>query len=85
VPNAALRFRPERNVLAAIQDVTPPSLSNPDERLLWMSRQGKATPVVVRIGVTDGTYTELVDGPVRARELAVTEAALDASGRGGVK
>jgi HlyD family secretion protein len=32
---------------------------------VWMMRDGKLTPIDVRLGISDGQYVELVDGPLQ--------------------
>ncbi|HVW24494.1 MAG TPA: efflux RND transporter periplasmic adaptor subunit [Polyangiaceae bacterium] len=85
MPNVALRFRPDHGVLSAMQGATARAPQNTDERLVWILRDGQAVPLVVRIGVSDGDYTEIVEGRVRVSELAVTEAAVDETNRGDAK
>jgi HlyD family secretion protein len=43
-------------------------------RAIWMLKDGQPTPVRVRTGITDGTYTELVEGPLGAGDLVITDA-----------
>ena len=74
VPNAALRFRPEPGLLAALHRAAPP-ITRHDERVLWVLRGTNAVPVRVRVGITDGKFTELLDVAAHPGELAVTEAA----------
>ena len=45
-----------------------------NDRSIWVLRDSKPLPVRVRTGVTDGTYTELVEGPVSQGDLAITDA-----------
>jgi HlyD family secretion protein len=78
VPNAALRFRPDHNTLAAMQ-VTAPATVDPDQRLVWIANAGTAAPKIVRIGISDGTYTEVLEGALRAGDQAIEEIAGDTS------
>ena len=82
VPNAALRFRPDRGTLSAMGVTAPPSPTDPEERVVWVSRDGKGTPETIRIGISDGTFTEVVSGHLRAGDLTITESATDATKRG---
>jgi hypothetical protein len=42
---------------------------------LWVQRPGeKPAPTVVRVGVTDGTVSEVVEGAIKEGELVVTDA-----------
>ncbi len=118
VPNAALRFRPTPEVLAAMgnpatatqsrrgptdraaksssteDDPEPASdwrhaatidaafgpVPTPNSRArLWQIRDGRLVPVSVRLGLTDGTTTELIEGPLEAGSSVVTNVALPAS------
>jgi len=119
VPNAALRFRPTPEVLAALgnpaatatqprrasvdratgsssaaDDTEPASdwrhaatidaafgpVPTPNSRArLWQIRDGHLVSVAVRLGLTDGTTTELIEGPLEAGSSVVTNVALPAS------
>ncbi|MGZ3479398.1 MAG: efflux RND transporter periplasmic adaptor subunit [Myxococcaceae bacterium] len=41
-------------------------------RSLWILRDGKPVPVQVTVGVSDGTFTEVVSGPVQAGDAVLT-------------
>lgn len=84
LPNAALRFMPDRATLAAMQTgpLPQPSPSKPDERLAWIMRQGRGKPELVRIGISDGTWTEVVEGDAHPGDLAVVEATTNISKQG---
>jgi HlyD family secretion protein len=69
VPNAALRFR------------APPTWPAPAERreqtdlrTVWLTRAGKPAAVQVRIGIGDGTSTELVEGGLAVGDALITDA-----------
>jgi HlyD family secretion protein len=88
LPNGALRFKPDAATVAAMTGApaakgkaAPPKAPPPaaDERVAWVLRGGKAVEVPVRVGITDGTTTEVVSGDVREGDVAVTEAVADAS------
>lgn len=55
VPNAALRFRPP-DVAA------PPAGPSSDRRTVWVLRASRPEPVPVRVGLNDGSFTEIVEG-----------------------
>lgn len=66
VPNAALRFRPEGAVPEAKKR------ERPDERTLYrVTGPRTVEPVPVRIGLSDGSYTEIVEGLEAGAEIAV--------------
>ena len=84
VPNAALRFRASPDL--AKRAGKPPA---PDSgaRLVWRldaPAPGAApAPVVVKLGVSDGSVTELVDGPLKEGDALVTDASGGGEGGGG--
>jgi len=63
VANAALRFRP-----AGLSEAKPGEKGGrgtPPAGRVWMiGEEGQPKPVDVRIGLTDGTSTEFVEGPL---------------------
>jgi HlyD family secretion protein len=75
IPNAALRFRPTSGRNMARND--PPQSRSPDgdtnesrggvaEALVYtLDPKGEPQPVRVRIGVTDGSFTEILGGELR--------------------
>jgi HlyD family secretion protein len=86
VPNAALRFRPSPEMLAALgrgsgparvagRDgagrPTPPT-GGGSGRTLWVLRDGKPVLAQVTVGVSDGTFTEVLSGPLQAGDAVVT-------------
>jgi HlyD family secretion protein len=52
----------------------------PDRRTLWVLTNGKPSPQRVRTGISDGTTTEIVEGPVEAGTEVVTDAPAPPSG-----
>lgn len=69
VPNAALRYRPRPELVipapAASAGSLPPEGDDPDAdnlRTVWVRHGNFVYPVEVRIGVTDGSSTEIVAG-----------------------
>jgi len=80
VPNAALRFRPPANAtgLPAGADKPPQRRSRGEEspdapRTVWRLRAGAAEPVQIRTGISDGSYTEIVDGGLQEGDEVVTD------------
>lgn len=53
LPNAALRFKPKK---------TPPGITAERGQQVWLPQGAEATPVKVKIGITDGSYSELIEG-----------------------
>ncbi|MDP3909834.1 MAG: efflux RND transporter periplasmic adaptor subunit [Gemmatimonadales bacterium] len=78
LPNAALRFRPPRDV-ARSDDLAP---SVPGHRNVWALRGGKPERLEVRTGITDGTFTELVGGPLAEGDRVITDS-LEQNSEGG--
>jgi HlyD family secretion protein len=61
-PDAALGFLP--------RDVAAPS-PGAGESLLWILREGKPTPVLVKLGLNDGAYSEVVGGELRSGDRVI--------------
>jgi HlyD family secretion protein len=79
IPNAALRFRPDAVTIVAMTG--PAAGAAPsreglaaDQRVVWTLRGGVAGGRVVRIGISDGMTTEMLDGDLRAGDAVLTEA-----------
>jgi HlyD family secretion protein len=77
IPNAALRFRPLEASTNAVPTAATtaggpatgnaPSAQRPKgehrpSRPVYVLKNGKAVPVQVKVGITDGIYTEITDG-----------------------
>ena len=70
VPNAALRYRPREELIVAApprsdQSSMPPGgddVHDDDLRTVWVHRGNFVYPLTVRIGATDGSFTEIVGG-----------------------
>jgi HlyD family secretion protein len=114
IPNAALRFKPTRDQIAALMERfgggrgsghrgsghrgsgeaggtggagAPPGMGmgmggaggaggfkkDPDRKMLFKLVDGKPKMVFVKLGLTDGSSTQLVDGDVEAGDLLITE------------
>jgi HlyD family secretion protein len=113
VPNAALRFRPSSDVLAALRagsragsggDQASPAEGTafaargsespagrqrgagkgnpakpeggPDHKSVWVLHGGVPSLARIRVGASDGTKTEVVDGPLAEGDLVITDANL---------
>ncbi len=86
VPNAALRFRLPPELLgdkkAAKHAPAPPVAElggfrpalEPDQRTVWVLRGKHPEPVLVRVGVSDGLRTEILEGNLDEGDRVVTEA-----------
>src|SRR5215472_2707577 len=100
VPNAAIRFRPPPEMLAALgkgagggdgglvgggaraapRSGGPGGRSTagqgnpaaPGSRGIWVLRDGRPTPVQIAVGVSDGTLTEVLSGPLQPGDKVLT-------------
>ncbi len=75
VPTAALRFKPDPATLSLMAATTPSTSAHTNERVVWVQRAGRPVPIVAEIGISDGTYTELVSGDVDPKDIVIEEAA----------
>jgi len=71
VPNAAVRFRAPPAMVGAAP--AAPAL-RPDQRLVWSLSDGQPRPVAVRLGVSDGVLSEVLEGALEPGASVVTEA-----------
>ena len=83
VPAAALRFKPNADQLAAFgqdprllaqQDTAGKSKSGSKSAMVWLF-DGSLHPATVRGGITDGAYTELVEGNLQEGATLATRIA----------
>jgi HlyD family secretion protein len=82
VPNAALNFTPPQNPKDA-QSANPPLQSSPASqsvRRVWVMADGRLQARDVTLGLSDGRFTQIVAGPLRAGEPVVTGAIVKTSG-----
>ncbi len=77
VPTSALRFRPDAPTLALMQTAPPPAV-RANERVAWVLRGEKAVPVVVEVGISDGTHTEVASGELHPGDVLIDEANAEA-------
>jgi HlyD family secretion protein len=111
IPNAALRYRPAAEVLAALgldvkkvrgadgagegnmrsgkggrgdkdgkrePGASGTSEETPDRRAVWKLSGGVPQMVRIKTGTTDGTKTEVVDGPLAESDQVITDGSLPA-------
>lgn len=90
VPNAALRYAPPQqrqtetgggSILRSLMPRPPRGteiarVEEPKDgrRTVWVLREGKAEPVFIRVGVSDGLSTEVLEGDLSAGDRVITEA-----------
>jgi HlyD family secretion protein len=95
VRNAALRFHPGGELVAEMEGAPratrhargaspAESRAGNGEHEVWVRQGEHARPVWIRTGVTDGTFSEVVSGPLRAGDQIVADAGApgNASARG---
>jgi HlyD family secretion protein len=68
LPNAALRYRPEKPAGAA-----PPRTERADTAEVWVLKQGRAVPVRVTLGLSDGSFTEVTGGDLSPGDEVITD------------
>lgn len=75
VPNAALRFKPDSRMLEHMGAEGKNGLTplKPNERFVWILKQGQPARETIGIGITDGSQTEVTSGTVREGDRAIIE------------
>jgi HlyD family secretion protein len=77
VPNAALRFRPPPELAGKPDGGAPRGPRGRDEptdqRSVYVLRGSEPVKVMLKVGVTDGTNTEVVSGEVKEGDPLITE------------
>lgn len=84
IPNRALAFRPPADVLQAVDEPDPvratatAAANGSDARIsdVWEYDGKRFTPIAVRTGLADDTWTELLSGSIHPGDMLVTSAAL---------
>jgi HlyD family secretion protein len=91
VANAAMRFKPPPAMLAA---AGAPSASSgparpargdrePDTRTVWVLSGDVPRSVTIKLGLSDGTVTEVTSGDLKEGDLVVTDATVAGAGPAG--
>lgn len=75
VPAAALSLRPSADVLKALGAADTPAAGGRATSGVWVEEGTTIRRVNVRAGVTDGTWTEILDGPLADGARVVTRIA----------
>ena len=73
IPNSALRFRPTSDM----QKLLTPEIKaeqKPDRRTAWVLRDEKPAPVLLRVGISDGSSTEVIQGDLQPGDKVITDA-----------
>jgi HlyD family secretion protein len=83
VPNSALRFRPPASMLAGPSGSTGPAArpgaaggrpgDAPERRTVWTLTDDKPEAEKIKTGISDGSFTEVVEGDLKAGEVVITD------------
>jgi HlyD family secretion protein len=73
ISNAALRFRPAAGppLDGSVRAATGGEATRDGPRTIWVLAGRRLRPVIVRLGISDGTYTEVLEGDLREGEAVV--------------
>jgi HlyD family secretion protein len=69
IPNAALRYTPENFRKAG----GPSGSDRPEGARVWVLKNGKEVPVAVKLGLSDGSFTEAVEGSLEPGDNVIIE------------
>jgi len=83
IPNAAMRYRPADKSKEAGGGATGKKKEPMGQRVYVLGKDGKLQAVPVKTGVSDGVYTELIEGNLKEGEPLVTGEAPKGSSRPG--
>jgi len=83
IPNAAMRYRPSDKSKEAGGGATGKKKEPMGQRVYVLGKDGKLQAVPVKTGVSDGVYTELIEGNLKEGEPLVTGEAPKGSSRPG--
>ncbi|MDA8101301.1 MAG: efflux RND transporter periplasmic adaptor subunit [Nitrospiraceae bacterium] len=81
IPNAALRFRPERPAGSASPAQAAGGKKGPSGPAVWVLENGKSKRAGVTLGISDGTYTEVLSGEVKEGQDVIVEAVKKGKGQ----
>jgi HlyD family secretion protein len=76
IPNAALRFRPPPEFLTHMSQGAAGKAreSTPlDQRTVWVLRDETPQAMLLKTGISDGMFTEIVEGDVHLGDLLITD------------
>ena len=90
IPNSALSFVPSPRVLAATEQKAPgppplPTNKESGNVRVWAYDGTEFTPIMIRTGLADDHWTELVSGPLEPGATLVTNAAIGGEVRSGIE
>jgi HlyD family secretion protein len=79
VPSAAVRFHPSADLLKRLGVSEPEGRNAPDIATLWIQNGESMQPVRVHVGVSDGSFTEVLDPTFAEGTRVVTRVTLPES------
>lgn len=71
LPNAALRYRPEKPSGSSVPPTLPKEKGKVNE--VWVLKEGKEVAVPVTLGLGDASFTEVVTGDLKPGDAVITE------------
>ena len=77
LPAAALRYRPASTAAKKRRARTKQAQqkrNKRDRRVVWVLRDGKPTAARIKVGLSDGTHVEVVDGELTEQDQVITAA-----------
>jgi len=80
LPNIALRFKPPTAAASAPGQNQRPGATGSRRQSVWILDQGRLKNVPVRTGISDGTFSEILEGDLREGSDVVVETPSAASG-----
>ena len=83
IPNAAIRYRPADRAKDG-GGATGKRKDSPGQRVYTLGKNGKPVAVTVKTGVSNGSFTELLEGNLKEGDVVITgEAPKESSASGG--
>ncbi|MEW6410234.1 MAG: efflux RND transporter periplasmic adaptor subunit [Nitrospirota bacterium] len=78
VPNAALRFRPPKGSSSPEKKESSDKRDKKDRawQKVWMLEKGKLKAIPVRIGISNGSFSEILEGDIKEGQEVVVEGVL---------
>jgi HlyD family secretion protein len=73
IRNAALRFRPDPQLLGQRGLADKTGAPAAPGRVVWVLRTGKPLPVTISTGISDGTWTEVLEGTLQPGDVLLTD------------
>ncbi|QDU26770.1 Macrolide export protein MacA [Anatilimnocola aggregata] len=71
VPNVALRYKPQRDRISPADRESVPQVTDENQGLIWIQEENFVRPLLVTIGLTDGSSTEVSGAGIEEGRLVV--------------